>query len=585
MHISDFCKAVLPWLILTLSSCSPPDENSSDLDKITYNDAPLADDAAFEHKVDVSTLKLSKPRKLPDGCKPISAPQTIRKSGHYCLTQDIIVSGQDSHGIVIRANNVAIDLRGFTIHSTHPFSKGMGVNLHKRKNARIYNGKISGFLVGIWLRQAKNTHIYSTILSGNTWRGVLADGKDIKVSGNLIRKLKGYRPYKDSPPIAIEVQAENCSISHNAFGRVKPINWNDITGIYAPKCEIFDNVDEGLPGEFCLPVRRATTINKPGSYCLKNDITITQPHQGAINFVADDIDFDLGGHTIRGPGGDTLGSGVRAEKFSRIEVSNGKIEGFLFGVRLEDGSDFNVNHTDIRNVSLIGIRAIGNNVTIIGNTISGIAGLGNDYASSHSFGIQTGGDDILISSNTVSNIMPYREGEGVGLATIYGGRNIVYKDNTISWDERPRYGKTFAFWNALKPSQIDETVEAAAAIPDIRIINTLIDGADYAYGGARASYGENNSGNLKCGAWTGNLSMDVWDNFKFDECPLSQAQLIADAQAYPDDLAMQYRLADKYMSERSFKEGVKIFRETCKRGFSEACRRMKRYEETGRKFD
>jgi hypothetical protein len=75
---------------------------------------------------------------------PISvAPFTITASGSYYLTTNVTVSSGDA--ITISANNVTLDLNGFTISSTRPVANAdIAIVLNgARTNISIYNGHIS----------------------------------------------------------------------------------------------------------------------------------------------------------------------------------------------------------------------------------------------------------------------------------------------------------------------------------------------------------------------------------------------------------------------------------------------------------
>lgn len=63
---------------------------------------------------------------------PISAPQTIAASGSYYLTNNI------SGTILINADNVDLDLNGFTLSGGNP----NGVTINGRSGIRIFNGTI-----------------------------------------------------------------------------------------------------------------------------------------------------------------------------------------------------------------------------------------------------------------------------------------------------------------------------------------------------------------------------------------------------------------------------------------------------------
>src|SRR5208282_3722482 len=56
-----------------------------------------------------------------------SAPFTISQPGSYYLTTNLTVTG--GNAITIAANNVTLDLNGFTISSTAPSATGYGIQL------------------------------------------------------------------------------------------------------------------------------------------------------------------------------------------------------------------------------------------------------------------------------------------------------------------------------------------------------------------------------------------------------------------------------------------------------------------------
>ena len=76
---------------------------------------------------------------------PISAaPFTINTPGSYYLTKNLSVAG--GNAITITADNVALDLSGFTISSTAASAAGTAILLGgsgARKNISIFNGNIS----------------------------------------------------------------------------------------------------------------------------------------------------------------------------------------------------------------------------------------------------------------------------------------------------------------------------------------------------------------------------------------------------------------------------------------------------------
>jgi hypothetical protein len=74
---------------------------------------------------------------------PISGQTTITQFGSYYLTGNISVSS--GSGITISADEVTLDLNGFTIKSTASIANGYGIYVNgTRRNISIANGFISG---------------------------------------------------------------------------------------------------------------------------------------------------------------------------------------------------------------------------------------------------------------------------------------------------------------------------------------------------------------------------------------------------------------------------------------------------------
>lgn len=81
-------------------------------------------------------------------------------------------------------------------------------------------------------------------------------------------------------------------------------------------------------------VNRRMDITRPGSYVLGSNIEVGAGQVG-INVLADDVEIDLGGFTIKGPGGPgTIGVDIRGA--SNVTVRNGSLAGLGIGVGLTD---------------------------------------------------------------------------------------------------------------------------------------------------------------------------------------------------------------------------------------------------------
>lgn len=124
---------------------------------------------------------------------PISTlPFTITNSGSYYLTTNLTVSGGDA--ITIDANDVTLDLNGFTISSTASPASGTAVliNGFPRSNITIHNGHIRGtttvsgsvFITGGFLRgvNATTTGIANVRVSDLNVMGVAGPGISLATS-------------------------------------------------------------------------------------------------------------------------------------------------------------------------------------------------------------------------------------------------------------------------------------------------------------------------------------------------------------------------------------------------------------------
>jgi hypothetical protein len=116
---------------------------------------------------------------------PISAaPFTISQPGSYYLTNNVTVSSGDA--ITIAADNVTLDLNGFTIVSTRPAAAGDSAILldGQRKNIAIFNGHISSGVTIIGPMFTGGGFGYGIRSSGDPGNSVRV--KDVSVTGYCI---------------------------------------------------------------------------------------------------------------------------------------------------------------------------------------------------------------------------------------------------------------------------------------------------------------------------------------------------------------------------------------------------------------
>jgi hypothetical protein len=87
----------------------------------------------------------------PYGTKITSLPYTISAPGFYYLGGDLSYAGDsDGDGITINADNVTLDLMGFTLAYTGTGGINRGIYMNGRKNVEVRNGTLLGWDGGVY---------------------------------------------------------------------------------------------------------------------------------------------------------------------------------------------------------------------------------------------------------------------------------------------------------------------------------------------------------------------------------------------------------------------------------------------------
>ncbi len=177
---------------------------------------------------------------------PISAvPYTIVAPGSYYLTGSLAAA--DSDGIIISADDVTVDFRGFGLVGVRPF-RGVMLN-GARRNVELRNGSIRGFGRGIYAQERANDghRIINMRVVDNEGAGIYLNGsfhlvKDCTVSGNAD---SGIFAYTTSIITGNNVYLNagdgiwtflGATVTHNT------VNANDGAGIYVSNyCTVRDN--------------------------------------------------------------------------------------------------------------------------------------------------------------------------------------------------------------------------------------------------------------------------------------------------------------------------------------------------------
>jgi hypothetical protein len=89
-------------------------------------------------------------------------------------------------------------------------------------------------------------------------------------------------------------------------------------------------------------------INIPGVYCLTGNLSTNITSGAAITINANFVVLDLNGWTLTGTGGATSQTlGITASKRKNINIKNGTIRGFYYGIYLSDGYPYTTSTGDV----------------------------------------------------------------------------------------------------------------------------------------------------------------------------------------------------------------------------------------------
>ena len=168
-----------------------------------------------------------------------------------------------------------------------------------------------------------------------------------------------------------------------------------------------------------------TVINTPGTWCLARDLTTTIT-QGFVVFIgSDDVTLDCNGHRlaprVMNPNAETWG--IVAADRRNITVRNCRVDGFRFGILLQNGSDLEASNNRLSKNTYVGIFVVGDNSVIRNNAVFDTGG--RDSA----IGIE-GIGEVDIIDNVVSGVKPVATASNpnpsaVGIASLYENPTIA----------------------------------------------------------------------------------------------------------------------------------------------------------------
>ena len=163
---------------------------------------------------------------LADPTPISSVPYTISQPGSYCLTRNLTMTA-DSNGITVKADNVTIDLMGFSLKGRGGGNKD-GITMTDCWNVEVRNGTVEdwgGF--GIFASGSDSTghRVINVRFNRNGLVGVRLEGDS--------HLVKDCTSVFNAWGIAVNF---GCTVTGNI------VSWNDVSGIDAVSgCLVTDN--------------------------------------------------------------------------------------------------------------------------------------------------------------------------------------------------------------------------------------------------------------------------------------------------------------------------------------------------------
>jgi hypothetical protein len=150
-----------------------------------------------------------------------SLPYTISTGGVYCVTKNLSTTAS---GIQITANNVVLDLNGFTLSDTAGAdTAGAGIFANSQKNITVRNGSVRGFYIGIALYDlspftvASANVVEDMRVTGSRYVGIESYGAATIIRNNQIVKTGGsaQKDATQGKAIGIDIRGVGAEVSNN----------------------------------------------------------------------------------------------------------------------------------------------------------------------------------------------------------------------------------------------------------------------------------------------------------------------------------------------------------------------------------
>jgi hypothetical protein len=376
---------------------------------------------------------------------------TVSQPGSYFLTDNLVITSGD--GIIITANDVTLDLRGFTISTAANTSNSSGINLQSSTRIHIRDGGIrggviysagnfsgSGFFTGIHSASTtalvrvsnisvEGMQLFGINLGGNP--GTVVESCMVRSIGNTgiwagavtdsVALVVGTAPI-------IATTAANC-IGKKADGTDSLLATQPtLSSVKADTAIAAAAADKRT----AIPAATSTyTISTPGSYVLMGNLTVATGN--GINISADDVSLDLNGFTIASTSPTASGDAISfVGPRTRIAISNGHIRsgvGYAAGVFSNGpGFDSGINWPTsapsavrVAGISVTGVRSFGIDLGGIDSCIiqacsvrvAGAIGIRAGVVSDSS--VTLGGTTTISASRIANSVGSRADGTGSGI--------------------------------------------------------------------------------------------------------------------------------------------------------------------------
>ncbi|HTT76791.1 MAG TPA: hypothetical protein VMF50_12530 [Candidatus Binataceae bacterium] len=116
-------------------------------------------------------------------------PYKITTSGSYFLAANLSVSTKTTTAILVKSNNVTINLNGFVISGIGGNSTGVGIDASAATGVTIANGTITGFGTGIKLNSTST--VEGVQIYNNNGNGIATSGSSCFVANSVITGNSG----------------------------------------------------------------------------------------------------------------------------------------------------------------------------------------------------------------------------------------------------------------------------------------------------------------------------------------------------------------------------------------------------------